>query len=85
MDNNARVKIQVDDSRVKELRQSAAELYDKFAKNAREQAKDLRDVNRHISEQIRLLETRNQKANALRRQELEAEFKGGAISAREYK
>ena len=64
MDNNARVKIQVDDSRVKELRQSAAELYDKFAKNAREQAKDLRDVNRHISEQIRLLETRNQKANA---------------------
>lgn len=61
MDNNARVKIQVDDSRVKELRQSAAELYDKFAKNAREQAKDLRDVNRHISEQIRLLETRNQK------------------------
>lgn len=85
MDNNARVKIQVDDSRVKELRQSAAELYDKFAKNAREQAKDFRDVNRHISEQIRLLETRNQKANALRRQELEAEFKGGAISAREYK
>lgn len=85
MDNNARVKIQVDDSRVKELRQSAAELYDKLAKNAREQAKDLRDVNRHISEQIRLLETRNQKANALRRQELEAEFKGGAISAREYK
>lgn len=85
MDNNARVKIQVDDSRVKELRQSAAELYDKFAKNAREQAKDLRDINRHISEQIRLLETRNQKANALRRQELEAEFKGGAISAREYK
>lgn len=85
MDNNARVKIQVDDSRVKELRQSAAELYDKFAKNAREQAKDLRDVNRHISEQIRLLETRNQKANALRRQELEAKFKGGAISAREYK
>lgn len=85
MDNNARVKIQVDDSRVKELRQSAAELYDKFAKNAREQAKDLRDVNRHISEQIRLFETRNQKANALRRQELEAEFKGGAISAREYK
>lgn len=85
MDNNARVKIQVDDSRVKELRQSAAELYDKFAKNAREQAKDLRDVNRHISEQIRLLETRNQKANALRRRELEAEFKGGAISAREYK
>lgn len=85
MDNNARVKIQVDDSRVKELRQRAAELYDKFAKNAREQAKDLRDVNRHISEQIRLLETRNQKANALRRQELEAEFKGGAISAREYK
>lgn len=85
MDNNARVKIQVDDSRVKELRQSAAELYDKFAKNAREQAKDLRDINRHISEQIRLFETRNQKANALRRQELEAEFKGGAISAREYK
>lgn len=85
MDNNARVKIQVDDSRVKELRQSTAELYDKFAKNAREQAKDLRDVNRHISEQIRLFETRNQKANALRRQELEAEFKGGAISAREYK
>lgn len=85
MDNNARVKIQVDDSRVKELRQSTAELYDKFAKNAREQAKDLRDVNRHISEQIRLFETRNQKANALRRQELKAEFKGGAISAREYK
>lgn len=85
MDNNARVKIQVDDSRVKELRRSTAELYDKFAKNAREQAKDLRDVNRHISEQIRLFETRNQKANALRRQELEAEFKGGAISAREYK
>lgn len=84
MDNNARVKIQVDDSRVKELRNNVGELYEKFARNAREQAKDIREVNRRIEEQIRLLETRNQKATQTRRRELEAEFRSGGMSRAEY-
>lgn len=84
MDNNARVKIQVDDSRVKELRNNVGELYEKFARNAREQAKDIREVNRRIEEQIRLLETRNQKASETRRRELEAEFRAGGMSRAEY-
>lgn len=84
MDNNARVKIQVDDSRVKELRNNVGELYEKFARNAREQAKDIREVNRRIEEQIRLLETRNQKASETRRRELEAEFRSGGMSRAEY-
>lgn len=84
MDNNARVKIQVDDSRVKELRQGASELYERFARNAKQQSKDIRDINRSIEEQIRLLEIRNQKQNILRRQELEAERRSGNVTPREY-
>ena len=84
MDNNARVKIQVDDSRIKELRQGASELYERFARNAKQQSKDIRDINRSIEEQIRLLEIRNQKQNILRRQELEAERRSGNVTPREY-
>lgn len=84
MDNNARVRIQVDDSKIRALKQSAAELYTKLSDQAKAQAKDLRDANRQIEEQIRLIERRNEAATRSRRAEIEYDKRTGRLAGRTY-
>lgn len=84
MDNNARVRIQVDDSKIRALKQSAAELYTKLSDQARAQARDLRDANRYIEEQIRLIERRNEAATRSRRAEIEYDKRTGRLVGRSY-
>jgi hypothetical protein len=84
MDNNARVRIQVDDSKIRALKQSAAELYTKLSEQAKAQARDLRDANRYIEEQIRLIERRNEAATRSRRAEIEYDKRTGRLAGRSY-
>lgn len=84
MDNNARVRIQVDDSKIRALKQSAAELYAKLSDQAKAQARDLRDANRYIEEQIRLIERRNEAAARSRRAEIEYDKRTGRLVGRSY-
>lgn len=84
MDNNARVRIQVDDSKIRALKQSAAELYTKLSEQAKAQARDLRDANRYIEEQIRLIERRNDAATRSRRAEIEYDKRTGRLVGRSY-
>lgn len=84
MDNNARVRIQVDDSKIRALKQSAAELYTKLSEQAKAQARDLRDANRQIEEQIRLIERRNEAATRSRRAEIEYDKRTGRLVGRSY-
>lgn len=84
MDNNARVRIQVDDSKIKALKQSAADLYNKLSEQARKQSQDLRDVNRYIEEQIRLIERRNESVIRSRRGELEYDRRSGRLTGQSY-
>lgn len=84
MDNNARVRIQVDDSKIRALKQSAAELYNKLSEQAKAQARDLRDANRYIEEQIRLIERRNEAATRSRRAEIEYDKRTGRLVGRSY-
>lgn len=84
MDNNARVRIQVDDSKIRALKQSAVELYTKLSDQAKAQARDLRDANRYIEEQIRLIERRNEVATRSRRAEIEYDKGTGRLAGRSY-
>lgn len=84
MDNNARVRIQVDDSKIRAIKQSAAELYTKLSDQAKAQARDLRDANRYIEEQIRLIERRNEAATRSRRAEIEYDRRTGRLAGRSY-
>ena len=59
MSNNARVRIEVDDSAIKLLQQNATALYRELSEQAKAQNKDIQAISKSIDEQIKLISQRN--------------------------
>lgn len=59
MSNNARVRIEVDDSAIKLLQQNATALYRELSEQAKAQNKDIQAISKSIDEQIKLIAQRN--------------------------
>lgn len=59
---NPRVKFEVDDSKLQELRESAKQLFEEIRRDTISQAKDIQSVNNEIERQIKLINQRNRES-----------------------
>lgn len=80
---NPRVKFEVDDSKLQELRESARQLFDDLRRDTISQAKDIQSVNTEIEKQIKLIEQRNRETYSSQLNLIRQRREGGEISSSE--
>ncbi|MGL5691856.1 MAG: hypothetical protein ACRDD8_13690, partial [Bacteroidales bacterium] len=83
MANNPRVRFEVDDTKLQELRESARQLFDDIRRDTLSQAKDIQSVNTEIEKQIKLIEQRNRETYSNQMNVIRQRRESGEISTSE--
>lgn len=80
---NPRVKFEVDDSKLQELRESAKQLFEDIRRDTLSQAKDIQSVNTEIEKQIKLINQRNRETYASQMNLIRQKRESGEITPQE--
>lgn len=80
---NPRVRFEVDDTKLQELRESARQLFDDIRRDTLSQAKDIQSVNTEIEKQIKLIEQRNRETYSNQMNVIRQRRESGEISTSE--